>query len=340
MSRRGGASRFRLRMLPSLLLTAAILLVPAALYAYGRQADAFAVDTVKVSGTKRVPKKEALRLLRKAFAGRNLFTVTDADVRAALDRVCYVAAVEVDRDFPTTLRVRVIEHRPLLYVLAKGRWYLVADTGHVICRAGTEERLAAAADAVGQRPASASPTATEDGVASPSATEDDAAIAAATEEGAAAPSASPKPEETAAAQATQSAVPQADAGALASAVAAALKRGPAKMKPKLPRMATAARPKAGAAVRGRDVHLALRVLAALPSSLRARVRVVGVDDEGQVSLTLADGPLVELGGEERMRAKALSLRAVLAAYRRARIRATMVDVSAPERPLARPRLSS
>jgi hypothetical protein len=41
-----------------------------------------------------------------------------------------------------------------------------------------------------------------------------------------------------------------------------------------------------------------------------------------------------------MRAKVLSLKAVLAAYRRDGTTPTMVDVSAPDRPLAQPRLSS
>lgn len=319
MARRGGASRFRIRMLPSIMLTAAILLIPAALYAYGRQADAFAVDTVKVTGTKRVAKKAALRLLRKEFAGRNLFTVTGADVRAALDPLCYLAAVEIDRDFPTTLRVRVIEHRPLLYVLAGGRWYLVADSGHVICKAGIEEDLVAQATAAAtpgaEKTTSAAPAASS-GTPAPSAGAADAQSAAP-----AAPSGTPAP------------------SAGADAVTAALRRGPAKLKPALPRMAAARAPRPGTVVRDPDVLLALRVLAALPGSLRSRVAVVRVDGDAQVALDLKDGPLVELGGEERVRAKVLSLRAVLAAYRRAHVTPTAVDVSAPDRPLARPRLS-
>jgi len=254
---------------PSILLTAAIILIPVALYAYGRQADAFAVDTVKLSGTRDVPKKDALGVLRREFEGRNLFTVTSADVRTALGRFCYLADVKVDRDYPTTLRVRVIEHRPSLYVLADGRWSLIADTGHVICQWGSEEGP------------------------------------------------------------TESAT-----------VAAALVRGPAQMRPRLPRMAGRTAAKAGTTVKDQDVLLGLRVLGALPLSLRRRVDVLRVDGEAQVTVDLAGGPVVVLGGEGSMRAKVLSLRAVLDAYRRAGVGPTMVDVSAPDRPLARPRLSS
>ncbi len=123
-------------MLPSVLLTAAILLLPALLYAWGRQADAFAVKRVTVAGGHRVSEKQALRALRREFLGDNLFTITTGDVRTALDKYCYLAAVEVDRDFPSDLRVRLVEHKPSMYVLAKGRWFVVADTGHVICEVG------------------------------------------------------------------------------------------------------------------------------------------------------------------------------------------------------------
>lgn len=335
MATRGGASRFRFRLLPSVLLTAAILLIPAALYAWGRQADAFAVERVKVSGTRRIPEKQALKLLRKEFEGRNLFTVTGADVRTALDRLCYLAAVEVDRDFPTTLRVRVIEHRPLLYVLAKGRWFLLADSGHVICAVGTEDGVAGQST-----PATPEPTSTTS--AKPSAT----ASAAPDPTASATADAASLDEDDAASQGGEGSSGEADVAgqggdaALAASVAVALERGPPKMKPRLPRMAGSGAPKAGATIRDEEVRLGLRVLAALPASLRARVRVLSVDDEAQVSLDLEGGPLVRLGGEERMRAKVLSLRAVLAAYRRAGKDPTAIDVSAPDRPLAQPRLTS
>ena len=293
MASRGGASRSRVRLGPSILLTAAIVLIPVALYAYGRQADAFAVDTVKVSGARHVPRKDALRVLRREFEGRNLFTVTSADVQATLDRFSYLAGVDIDRDFPTTLRVRVIEHRPFAYVLARGRWSLVADTGHVIRQVGSGEN--AAGQAEGSRSAGGAEPAGGAGQAP---------------------------------------------GAEPAATAEALVRGPAQMDERLPRMAAVTPLEPHTTVKDTDVLLGLRVLVALPPSLRRRVAVLRVDNERQVTVDLADGPVVVLGAEGSMRAKVLSLRAVLDAYRRAGVEPTMVDVSAPDRPLARPRLSS
>lgn len=323
MARRGGASRFRFRVLPSVLLTAAILLLPALLYAWGRQADAFRVERVSVAGGRRIPEKEALRTLRKEFLGRNLFTVTTGDVRAALDDLRYLAAVEVDRDFPTTLRVRLIEHRPAAYVLAKGRWFVVSDTGHVVCEVkgrGTEPKPSAGVPA----PAASD----EPAPADPSASGGTADVAPAPTPGGT-PSAAPTTSAAGASVTSSSAV-----------TAAALAKGPAKMDPVLPRMVSAKLPRAGRPIADEAVRAALRVLAGLPSSLRAKVEVVGVDAAGLASLDLSGGPRVELGDEDRLVAKVLALRAVLDAYRRAGADATFIDVSTPDRPLGRPRLTS
>ena len=112
------------------------------------------------------------------------------------------------------------------------------------------------------------------------------------------------------------------------------------MSPVLPRMTAKAVPAPGRRIADEHVRAALRVLAGLPSSLAKRVQVVSVGTGGQVSFTLAGGPRVEIGGDERLVAKVLSLRAVLAAYDRAGTAPTFIDVSSPDRPLGRPRLSS
>lgn len=268
MARGGGASRIRIRVLPSVALTAAILLLPALLYAWGRQADAFNVERVTVAGGRRIPEKQALKLLRKEFLGRNLFTVTTADVHETLGRLCYLSAVEVDRDFPTTLRVRLTEPSP-------------AD------------------------PASPSPS----------------------------PSPSAAPADARGEEATTG-------DDVAADVAAALAAGPPQITLRLPRVAAAGLPEPGSTIADEGVRATLGVLVGMPRSLRARVAVVRADRGGQVSLELRDGLEVQFGGQERLAAKVLALRAVLAAYRRGGVTPDAVDVSVPDRPLARPRLRS
>ena len=132
MAKGGGSSRPRFRLLPTVLLTAAILAVPTVVYAWGRNSASFAIRTVTVSGDHLLRGKRALRLLRHDYLGHNLFTVTAGDVTKTLSAIPFVRAASVNRDFPQTLRVTVMEYRPAAYVLSGGAWYMVAEDGHVI----------------------------------------------------------------------------------------------------------------------------------------------------------------------------------------------------------------
>ena len=135
MTRARRASRPRFRLLPTVLLTLAILAVPTAVYAWGRTSSSFGIATVRVTGTHLVPEKRALRLLREEYAGRNLFSVTGGDVRKTLAPLCFVRGARIDRDFPETLAVTITEYEPAAYALAGSRWYVVDREGYVICSA-------------------------------------------------------------------------------------------------------------------------------------------------------------------------------------------------------------
>ena len=84
MTRARRASRPRFRLLPTVLLTLAILGVPTVVYAWGRSSSSFDIAKVRVAGARLVPDKRALRLLQHDYSGRNLFTVTGGDVRKTL----------------------------------------------------------------------------------------------------------------------------------------------------------------------------------------------------------------------------------------------------------------
>ena len=133
MAEGGGASRPRFRLLPTVALTVAILLLPTAVYAWGRSSTSFDIRRVSATGTEVVPARKVTRLLRRDYLGRNLFTVTAKDVKRSLASQPFVAAVAVDRDFPDTLRVRITEYVPALYAYAGGRWYVVGADARVIC---------------------------------------------------------------------------------------------------------------------------------------------------------------------------------------------------------------
>ena len=160
MTRARRASRPRFRLLPTVLLTLAILCVPTVVYAWGRSSSSFDVATVRVAGARLVPDKRALSLLKHDFAGRNLFTVTGGDVRKTLEPLRFVSGATVDRDFPDTLSVTITEYAPAAYALAGERWYVLDEKGYVICTA---------ADAAGQLSASGKPAARASTSPSPSA---------------------------------------------------------------------------------------------------------------------------------------------------------------------------
>ena len=151
MTRARRASRPRFRLLPTLLLTLAILGVPTVVYAWGRSSSSFDIAHVRVAGTHLVRDKRALRLLTREYAGHNLFTVTGGDVRKTLAPLRLVADATVDRDFPDTLSVTVTEYEPAAYALAGDRWYVLDESGYVICTAAEAADQLGAAEEAGRR---------------------------------------------------------------------------------------------------------------------------------------------------------------------------------------------
>ena len=305
MAKGGGASRPRFRLLPTVLLTAAILALPTVVYGWGRSSSSFAIHKVVVSGTQLEPERRVLRLLRRDYLGHNLFTVTTKDVRASLASLCYISDARVDRDFPATLRVSVIEYRPAVYALAGSRWYVIADNGHVICEK--------------KRP----PVATGDaGASSTATTSDQAALAggaaAATDGTADGAAALPAP------------------AGKAARLLAVLQAGPPGAALRLPRLAANGTVAVGTTLADPGLRAALPVIAGLPRTLGDRLAVVEMNSEGQLTLRFAGGPEVVWGGAERTLAKTLALTVVLARYEALSKDCVFVDVSIPDRVLARP----
>lgn len=307
MAKGGGASRPRFRLLPTVLLTAAILALPTIVYGWGRSSSSFAIHKVEVSGTELVSERRVLRLLRRDYVGHNLFTVTTKDVRASLAPLCYISDARVDRDFPGTLRVSVDEHRPAVYALAGSRWYVIADDGHVIC----EEKR-------------------------PKGDETDAAAGAGSAETATARSSGAATETTATVSTADAAAGLPAPTGKAARLLAALQAGPPGATLRLPRLAADGPVAVGTTLAAAGIRAALPVVAGLPRALYERLAVVEVTPEGQLTLRFAGGPVVVWGGAERTLAKTLALRVVLDRYQTVSKDCAFVDVSIPDRVLARP----
>lgn len=340
MARRRGARGPRLHIFWSVILTVAVLAVPGAVVAWGRSTSTFTTERVVVTGARMIPKKEARRALQKSLLGENLFAVGAADVREALRRFCYLADVEIDRDFPETLRVRLVEHRPALAVLAEGRWFLVSDTGHVICEAPPKGAAAGGGAESGDSTSGAAETGpAESGDASAAS----ATPSPAAGDGAQGATAAESGEDAAAAEASGDAAPAAggEGGATDGAAkgGGTLEAGPAGgTENKLPRLRVAEKLEPGARADDAKVQAAVKTLAGLSGSLRRQVTLVEVTKSLRVTATLRDGLVVRFGDATRLGDKVIALRAVRGVYRRAGRTPTYIDVSVPERPLGRPLL--
>lgn len=317
MAARRGSRQRRFRILPSIVLTIVILLLPAGVYAYGRYAGAFRVKDVVLTGARRVPAKQALTMLTTRYRGRNLFTVSTGDVRSQLRAYPYMRTVKVDRDFPDILRVAITEYQPAAYLLTSTGWFVVTADGHVIAALpGTK---------IGSTGKSSS-TAKSGSTAMGGSKQTNASTATA--------GSSTSATKTAA---TDQEAQQAAAEALKQTLIAG---PPSVAHPNMPALFTAARASAGGTIADAQVRTALCVMASLPAAQRRAAAYALVTPAGAVQVVLRSGLTVALGDESRLQAKSQALKAVLAYYASRGVTATTVDVSVPDRPLAKPRLSS
>ena len=308
------ARRRRWRLLP--LFSLLILLVPLVTYEWGSRASAFDVQRVEVVGAQRVSAAKAAAALRARFLHHNLFAVKAADVAHALATFPYLADVQVDREFPNTLRVRLVEYRPVACLLAAKRWYIVADNGKVLVdvtpkrpRPGSESTKTTAAP-----PSEVSATAS----ASPSLS-------------------SPSPAASASQPATGSSalgVTGASSAAGQAATATGATALPAQAR-RLPIVRSAVPVRVGGIVSDAGVRDALALLGALPTSLRAQVAEVKQAPESLLAV-LRSGLRIEFGTTTQLRVKMVALDAVLGAYHRHHVAPTYIDVSLPNRPLGMP----
>ena len=91
----------------------------------------------------------------------------------------------------------------------------------------------------------------------------------------------------------------------------------------------------GAVLTDKNAAEMLGVITALPASLRHRLAAVE-DDGGQLTLRFDGGPVVMWGDSSRTLAKTIALRTVLAKYAETGQTCTQLDVSIPDRTLAKP----
>jgi cell division septal protein FtsQ len=151
--RRGTPPRRRrksriVRLLKPLAVAAAVVATPAALVAWVLTAPFFQLKTVEVRQVKGAPSgRVPAAWVRQALApltGRNLVQASLAEATARVQANPWIASVEMAKELPDRLRVRIAERRPVALMLA-GAGLVYADSdGRAIAPVATPEELAAA----------------------------------------------------------------------------------------------------------------------------------------------------------------------------------------------------
>jgi cell division protein FtsQ len=137
--RRRKAARAAVRALPALATAAALLAAAFLFWRHAVLGDLFRIEAIRFEGLSRATPEELLELSPAQRGDHLLLCDTDV-VAAALRRHPWVASVEVERELPRTLVVRVSERRAAALV-DLGGLYLVDAKGEVFKRAAPGDGL-------------------------------------------------------------------------------------------------------------------------------------------------------------------------------------------------------
>ncbi len=133
--------RLRLPWLRLLAIVAIVVAVLGLAYAAARFTTLFALRDLEVAGGSNAV-QASVRETVAPFLGESLVTLDRDDVRRRLRALPTVRSVAIDRAFPHTLRISVVQERALAVVRDGREAWLVSDRGRVI-RAAPPEASAA-----------------------------------------------------------------------------------------------------------------------------------------------------------------------------------------------------
>ena len=123
-----------LRLLPSgraLLVATALVLIAAGLYGLARGTSMFAVRTVEVQGASPALAAQVRAALRPV-EGTNLLALKAGAIVPPVEELPAVRSASYDRDFPHTLRVRVVPEEPVAVLRSGSASWLISARARVI----------------------------------------------------------------------------------------------------------------------------------------------------------------------------------------------------------------
>ena len=140
-ARNRGPLRPRARLAILVIGVLALCAVGSALgYRALRNSSLFAVHKVVVSGANPSLTSQVETAVRSAIGGRSLLAVSSGSLARAIEQVPGVHVARVDRDFPSTLRVRVWPEHPVAIAVSGHDRVLVSSTGRVLATIGRRSR--------------------------------------------------------------------------------------------------------------------------------------------------------------------------------------------------------
>jgi len=94
--------------------------------------EQFAISTFRVESSERSSADDIYARLRSVYQGENIFSVNLYEIEHLVRMDPWVQAAGVKRVLPNTIRVRVIERRPVAIAVIDGVAHLVDGSGYVI----------------------------------------------------------------------------------------------------------------------------------------------------------------------------------------------------------------
>jgi cell division protein FtsQ len=102
-------------------------------YVWLKSSGVFVLRSVAVRGGTESDRIAVRDAVARAAAGRSLLALSSSHVARAIEQVPTIRLASVDRDFPHTLRIRIVPERPVALAVGVGNYRsLVAASGRVL----------------------------------------------------------------------------------------------------------------------------------------------------------------------------------------------------------------
>lgn len=97
------------------------------------QSSLLAIEHIEVEGNRVIPTEEILDRTAPLLRGQSLLKPSFADAKNLLTGLPFAESVDIDRDFPRTVRIRIREHRPFVNLRSvDNRVFVLSSEGKVL----------------------------------------------------------------------------------------------------------------------------------------------------------------------------------------------------------------